>query len=48
MTLAIHSVLFLDELAAFIAPVLDGVASTVVEKAPCTNEECIGSRMTPR
>jgi hypothetical protein len=26
----------------------DVVASTVVAKAPCTNGECIGSRMTPR
>ena len=26
----------------------DVVASTVLDKAPCTRAECIGSRMTPR
>jgi hypothetical protein len=26
----------------------DVVASTVLEKAPCTRTECIGSSMTPR
>jgi hypothetical protein len=26
----------------------DVVASTVLEKAPCTDADCIGSRTTPR